>query len=170
MKTLSDVYHEERRSLIAEILRSNSKILHACHEPKSLKLVEFPNEFRKGRKRDNWWICGLEEYWEHLTFIKFKHLNGTQLGLDNPQHQAILELAAECHIGLKTEKKHLNVLSGQTQKDLGFVLYANKKEERRDAKKKKEEARKKRLGRDSPLHQTPRNEGKNVHKEMRTPC
>ena len=62
IKKASDLYLEEKRELIAEVLRApQGDPIKSCKNPETLDLLDFPGKYRGGRKRDNWWIEGIHE-------------------------------------------------------------------------------------------------------------
>ena len=72
VKLVGEIYSESRRELIAEVLRAEAgDPIAACKRHDSLELVTYPGKMRKGHPRDNWWVEGLKEYWEHITNNKF---------------------------------------------------------------------------------------------------
>ena len=115
-KKASEIYNEERRELIGEVLRqprwpnTYNDPVKSCKDPTSLHLVEFPGKKRGGPPRHNWWIEGVKEYWDHITNpprggeARFTAYNGTKLDFESREHLAILETAAESRIGLRGDK------------------------------------------------------------------
>lgn len=140
---LSQVYREYRREHIAAIIRASSNVittqqtipLTAFKEVHTLNLVDFPGKHRDGRRRDNWWIEGVQEYWTQLTTYKTINELGTQspprfpalhnqpLDLSNKTHISILELAAYCNIELKHENANLNTITMKTKMLLGWLPF-----------------------------------------------
>ena len=97
-------------------------------------MVEFEGKYREGRKRVNWWLEGINEYWKHITTpLKTEYSSKTRfsayqyetLNLKSSKHLEILDLAAQIRIGLKKEND--NVLSEKTQMSLGWVKNRNSK-------------------------------------------
>ena len=92
-----------------------------------MDFLDFPGKYRGGRKRDNWWIEGIQEYWNHITNTEnatYKLYQGTELNVNSKTeegkiHLAILETAAECRIGLIRETD--NVLTTKTKISLGWI-------------------------------------------------
>ena len=62
------------------------------------------------------------------------------LNINSKEHRAILELAAECNIGLPKENTTMNQLTNRTKHLLGWI----KKKNVRPTKKEREESKKKR--------------------------
>ena len=73
LKMASEGYQEQRRELIAEVLRQPkwpreyNDPIKACKVKGSLRLSEFPGKKRDGLPRHNWWLEGIKEYWDHIT-------------------------------------------------------------------------------------------------------
>ena len=71
----------------------------------NFKLVEY--DFKNwGGVEYNWWVKGLEEYWEYITNNKLTAYRGTKLNLnfttksEGKKHKEILEMAAAAGWGL----------------------------------------------------------------------
>ena len=125
IRKASDLYLEAQRELIGEVLRApEGSPIKACKNPLSLELQDFEGKYRGGRKRDNWWIEGVKQYWKHITNTKYTYYKDTALCWDTSKpegkvHQVILETAAECRIGLKQECE--NILTTKTKISLGWI-------------------------------------------------
>ena len=106
-------------------------MLRSCKNPTSLQLVEFEGKYRDCRKRDNWWLEGIAEYWKHITTplrtsdlltqaadgswyrdtetidpskTRFTVYRYESLNLKNSKHLEILEIAAQTRI--RPTKRH----------------------------------------------------------------
>ena len=80
----------------------------------TLKLADFEGKYRDGALRHNWWNKGLEKYWSHIVEKYFSAYKNQKLNIHNKEHRAILELAAECRIGLTKENTIYNQLTNKT--------------------------------------------------------
>ena len=127
IKKASERYIETRRELIGEVLRAHkSNPITACRNYPSLDLLEFPGKKRDGHPRDNWWTEGTEEYWEHITNVKYTYYKGQELNRKSTIHRVILETAARCRIGLKRDID--NSLTTKTRIDLGWINIKKRKQ------------------------------------------
>ena len=140
---MSEQYETRRRDLIAEVLRSEQKAHDKEDNPirnfldsGPLKLADFAGKYRD----HNWWTKGIEKYWKHITNEYFHAYKDQQLDINNGEHHAILELAAECRIGLTKENTVYNQLTNKTKAFLGWI----KNERVKLSKKQREGNRKKR--------------------------
>ena len=76
--------------------------------------------------KHNWWIYGVTDYWRVITDNKFTFYKGKTLDLDNHIHTNILELAAQCKIGLRNENKIMNELTNKTKILLEWIQVKKK--------------------------------------------
>ena len=96
----------------------------AFRKVETLELAGFDGKHQDGRKRNNWWLEGIKEYWAHITNpavggrTRFTAYNGVPLNTDSKIHLVILDTAAEARIGLKGDNG--NNLTTHTKIMLGW--------------------------------------------------
>ena len=133
IKKISEIYEENRLILIAEILKSKQISYDKENDPirdflveNTYKYEDFVGKHRDGPLKHNWWVYGIAEYWKIITDTKFTFYKGKALNLNNKIHICILELAAQCKIGLRHENKILNELTNKTKILLGWIQVKKK--------------------------------------------
>ena len=50
--------------------QTSARYTKVLQNPDNLELVDFQGKFREGRKTNNLWLEGTEEYWRHITKTK----------------------------------------------------------------------------------------------------
>ena len=99
---ISQYYEERRRKLVVEILNgeADDPISNICIDRSTLELRDYQSR-RVGRPRYNWWIFGLNNYWNFLKTHYFRQYRWTELNLGNTQHINTLRLGAEQRLFLE---------------------------------------------------------------------
>ena len=84
---ISEYYEQRRRKLIAEIVMSTDgdPIGDICVDRNTLRLKDYGTR-RVGRPRNNWWNCGIKQYWEYLQQFHIMEIRGQQYDENNIRH------------------------------------------------------------------------------------
>ena len=99
---ISDYYELQRRKLITTILQSPQEdpITNKCVDKSTLSLKGYATR-RVGRPRFNWWVQGLQKYWENLTREYLPHYRAQEFSQECREHLVLIELAARNGWGLQ---------------------------------------------------------------------
>ena len=107
---MSEYYEKQKRKLIINIIIKQPTEIGQesdTHDPiktaytgPTLKLNEYSKKV-VGKPKYNWWIKGLEAYWEYIAQNKLTTYEGQQLQWNSKKHMEIIQLAAMAGWGLE---------------------------------------------------------------------